>query len=274
MNDRITAEIVRYVAESPANRREDGGRYFDEPLAGFAALDDLLFADYQRIIGPHHLLPCQFLAEDGAAPPVAGTVISWILPICREVRDSNRREERVPSRLWSHTRQFGEALNASLRRHLTAYLSDLGHRAAAPQLSPLWRESAAPDGPTSSWSERHAAYAAGLGTFSLNDGFITERGIAHRLGSVVVATRLPSFTAAPKGRHDNCLFHSVGRCGVCIARCPTKALSRNGHDKNACMAYVYGTVKDLVSERYGVTQTGCGLCQTAVPCEAINPCRN
>jgi len=38
-------------------------------------------------------------------------------------------------------------------------------------------------GPASSWSERHAAYAAGLGTFSLNDALITPKGIAHRLGS-------------------------------------------------------------------------------------------
>lgn len=37
-------------------------------------------------------------------------------------------------------------------------------------------------GIASRWSERHAAYAAGLGTFSLSDGFISSRGIAHRCG--------------------------------------------------------------------------------------------
>jgi len=35
------------------------------------------------------------------------------------------------------------------------------------------------------------AYAAGHGTFSLSDGFITERGIAHRCGSVVTDLPLP-----------------------------------------------------------------------------------
>jgi len=40
-------------------------------------------------------------------------------------------------------------------------------------------------GPSSNWSERHIAYAAGMGTFSLNDAFITEKGIAIKLLSVV-----------------------------------------------------------------------------------------
>jgi epoxyqueuosine reductase len=37
----------------------------------------------------------------------------------------------------------------------------------------------------SSWSERHAAYAAGLGTFGLCDGLITARGKAVRFGSII-----------------------------------------------------------------------------------------
>jgi len=41
------------------------------------------------------------------------------------------------------------------------------------------------DGLASNWSQRHIAYAAGLGTFSLSDGFITPKGIAMRCGSVV-----------------------------------------------------------------------------------------
>jgi epoxyqueuosine reductase QueG len=40
-------------------------------------------------------------------------------------------------------------------------------------------------GYASSWSERHAAHAAGLGTFGLCDGLITPKGKAMRAGSVV-----------------------------------------------------------------------------------------
>jgi epoxyqueuosine reductase len=65
-------------------------------------------------------------------------------------------------------------------------LEQQGHAAVAPMLVPNWtivkseRFSYA-----SSWSERHAAHAAGLGTFGLCDGLITARGKAMRVGSVV-----------------------------------------------------------------------------------------
>ena len=36
---------------------------------------------------------------------------------------------------------------------------------------------------SSAWSERHAAYVAGLGTFSLTRALISERGMAGRYGS-------------------------------------------------------------------------------------------
>ena len=58
---------------------------------------------------------------------------------------------------------------------------------------------------------------------------------------------------------------------MCVARCPVGALSRDGHDKYACSRYVYGTVVEAVAAEYGVTATGCGLCQTKVPCEGQIP---
>jgi epoxyqueuosine reductase QueG len=38
---------------------------------------------------------------------------------------------------------------------------------------------------SSNWSERHAAYTAGLGTFGLCDGLITPLGKAMRVGEGV-----------------------------------------------------------------------------------------
>ncbi len=202
----------------------------------------------------------------------AATVIVWSLPITRVTRESNRREERWPSRPWAQTRSFGEVCNVALRRHLIAFLSGHGHRALAPQLSPVWKEFGdTPVGIASAWSERHAAYAAGLGTFSLNDALITPRGIAHRLGSVVTDLIVaPSDRRWPDHRH-NCLHYREGTCGLCIERCPVGALSRQGHDKYRCREYVYGEVPRAVGEQYQVPHTGCGLCQTRVPCEAQVP---
>jgi epoxyqueuosine reductase QueG len=265
MEDRIRAEIEQFVAQSPLNLHPSGGCHFEAPLVGFAAAGDPLFADYKRIIGDFHLTPEELL-------PGAGTVVCWVLPVARAVRESNRREATFPSRPWAQTRSFGEQLNAALRRHLVAWLEGEGHRAVAPQLSERWREFAdTPVGIASTWSERHASHAAGLGTFSLSDGLITPAGIAHRCGSVVTDLPLVPTPRTYPGHLDNCLWYREGSCGACIGRCPLGAISREGHDKAKCREYVYGTVPAAVGERYGVPQTGCGLCQTRVPCEAAVP---
>jgi epoxyqueuosine reductase QueG len=177
-----------------------------------------------------------------------------------------------PSREWAHTRNYGEKFNTLLRLHVVGFLSGSGYRALAPQLSPAWKRiDDALVGIASTWSERHAAYAAGLGTFSLNDGLITERGIAHRCGSVITDLVLPPTTRSGADPRGNCLYHREGSCGICIDRCPAGALSREGHDKRKCREYVHGEIPCAVGERFQVSELGCGLCQTMVPCEGMIP---
>jgi epoxyqueuosine reductase QueG len=273
MEQQICNEIGRFVGESAANHFPECDRpYFDAPLVGFASAGDPLFAEYKGIIGEFHMTPQEVLAMGCGGETKAASVISWVLPITRETRESNRREDLWPSRDWSLTRSLGEALNAALRRHLVVWLEDRGHRAVAPQLAPFWKEFAdTPVGIASTWSERHAAYAAGLGTFSLNDALITHRGIAHRLGSIVTDLPLVPTPRIAADHRWNCLFFREGTCGLCIERCPVGALTRSGHDKAKCREYVYGTLPEKFGKIYGVAQTGCGLCQTRVPCEGLVP---
>ena len=265
-NDGIVSEICRFVAGHPGNiLLGSDSPYLDSPLVGFSSAADPLYTEYKTIIGQVHLLPGELL-------PAAATIITWILPISRPVRESNRLQTDLPSREWALTRTHGEVINADLRRHLVAWLQEQGVQAVAPQYSPLWQEfRETPVGIASTWSERHAAYAAGLGTFSLSDGLITPRGIAHRCGSVITDLQLaPTPRTALNHRH-NCLYHRDGSCGSCIERCPVGAITLDGHDKSICRELVYGTAPEKLSELYGVPQTGCGLCQTRVPCEAMIP---
>ncbi|NVO00895.1 MAG: epoxyqueuosine reductase [Geobacteraceae bacterium] len=269
MRQKLVDEIIRFVTETPANRLPDGSSpYFETPLVGFAAANDPQFGSYKKVIGEFHLTPQELFAGEFGLEGRAGTVVSWILPIAEHVRKSNRYQGDFPSREWAQTRNFGEGFNSEVRRHVVGWLQENGYRAAAPQLSPQWKEFAeTPKGRSSTWSERHAAYAAGLGTFSLNDALITEKGIAHRCGSVVT-----DLVVAPSERQDrgyawNCLYYREGSCGACIGRCPVGAISFSGHDKVKCCEYVYGAVPGAVAEKYGVKATGCGLCQTRVPCE-------
>jgi epoxyqueuosine reductase QueG len=266
MEQEIRGEIARFIRDEQTCRFPDSGLpYFDEPLIGLAAAGDPLFTQYRTVIGPFHQTPAEVL-------PGAATVFCWSLPITRATRETNRGERRFPSREWAWTRSFGEQCNTALRRRVVALLEGAGHRAVAPQLAPGWRELADPTaGIASTWSERHAAHAAGLGTFSLSGALITVRGVSHRLGSVITDLALPPTPRPYKEPGEWCLFLANGTCGVCVERCPAGSIARDGRNKIPCRDHVYGSAPATVAERYGVTATGCGLCQTRVPCEGRIP---
>ena len=122
----------------------------------------------------------------------------------------------------------------------------------------------------SSWSERHAAHAAGLGTFGLCDGLITARGKALRAGSVVAKITMPITPRPYDDHHAYCLYFAEGTCGKCIDRCPVRAISIAGHDKQRCRKHLQAS-RDYVTETFGFVGYGCGLCQVGVPCESGIP---
>jgi epoxyqueuosine reductase len=189
------------------------------------------------------------------------------------VRKTNRRSRKYPSEEWARIRVYGEEFNVALRRHVVQSLKDAGHEAVAPMLAPNWtvvmsqRFSYA-----SSWSERHAAHAAGLGTFGLCDGLITAKGKAIRAGSVVARISIQP-TPRPYADHRAyCLFYAEGSCGKCIDRCPAGAITKAGHDKEKCRAHLVRS-REYVKKTYRFEGYGCGLCQVGVPCEAGIPVR-
>ena len=269
----VVGEIHRFVLESEFNRcGETGDFWFDEPLVGFASAGDPIFEEYKTIIGEFHLTPREIFEKGSAVPLAEGTVICWILPVALSARETNRAERRWPSLEWARTRTHGEEFNDRLREHVVGFLEKRGYLAVAPVLSSHFRSIHDPRvGPASTWSERHAAYAAGLGTFSLSDGLITERGIAHRCGSVVTNLVPGPNPLRRKSLRGNCLHFHDGSCGACIGRCPVGAIGVSGHDKQKCKEYVYGAIPAETAGRYDVQFLGCGLCQTDVPCEGMNP---
>jgi len=217
------------------------------------------------------MTPREALAQLGRdAPRVA--VVSWILPIAAETRRSNRQLADGPSLRWNHTRFYGEEFNDGLRRHVVALLTASGLPALAPGLSAAFRRSQGPWGLASTWSERHVAYAAGLGTFGLSDGLITARGIAHRCGSVVAGVDWPASPRPYSDPHAYCSYFRDGSCGACIRRCPAGAIGPDGHDKDACQTYIRRVLGEwLKRPGYVGEYLACGLCQTGVPCEAGIP---
>lgn len=269
----VRAEVIQRieecVAHDPANRGENQVPYFDRPLVGFASADDALFLKYKSVIGPFHWTPDEVLLHAfGIDGDTARTVICWVLPITAATRASNRKENRYPSREWGRTRNYGELFNDAVRRLVVDLVVEKGGRAAAPMLLDQWSRVDDPEiGLASTWSERHAAYAAGLGTFSINDGFITSLGITHRIGSVVTDLCLEPSAKFYRDYRENCLTCRGIECGICITRCPVRAITPDGHDKALCNEYTYGPAFKKLSEKYDAEHVGCGLCQTDVPCE-------
>lgn len=275
--DSLEKAIKEFVRESPLNRMPDDPRQpiFEEPLVRYASGDDVLFVQYKTVIAPDHLTPREALGyasgrKPEEMPPLS--VISWILPVAARTRQTNRQEKLKPSRLWSNTRWYGEQFNDALRKHVVDMLTAAGHLACAPVLGQAFKQPRNERGFYSTWSERHVAYVAGQGTFSLSDGFITDRGIAHRCGSVVTDMALPASPRTAATAFSNCLFYADASCRACIKRCPAGAITEAGHDKDKCRQYQV-TQFAAMREEMKVGNTGCGLCQVKVPCEQSVPRR-
>jgi epoxyqueuosine reductase len=242
---------------------------FGAPLVGFAAGDDPLFGELKRHVGASHWTPSEAFALAFTAPAPAAelTVISWILPHTEQTKRDNGRETSFPAKRWAHAKFFGDQFNVALREHLVAALGEAGIAATAPVRLPQFVTADA----TSTWSERHIAYAAGLGTFGLCDGLITPLGKAMRCGSVVARVALPATPRGYSDHHAYCDFFAGTGCAVCAERCPVGAIDERGHDKARCLAYLQRMRREVIERRFGFSTDACGLCQTAVPCESGIP---
>jgi len=286
--------ILRDFIADPARNNMGPGRSdpaWEDFLLGFAAGDDPLFEDLKLHVGPQHWTPSEAFAAarksaaapagPGEAPGGAGapparpgdlTVISWAVCQTEATKAANRRQTRMPSEPWARSRIYGQEGNVALHRVMLDALLDEGYEAVAPSLLPAWAE-ANPhtNGWASTWSERHVAYVSGLGTFGLAGGLITRKGQAIRLGSVVVKAVIPTTPRQYDGPFAYCLHFSGGECAVCANRCPTGSISAEGRDKEACALHLRPRSAEYVKREYGFDGYGCGLCQTAVPCESGIP---
>lgn len=275
--DWLTRAIANFVATSPLNTLGLPGEEvaWDSPLVGFSRGDDDIYHEYKGHIGDFYWTPMeifQLTFPDVAAAPEDLTVISWILPQTRATKDENADQKVYPSTRWAAARDLGEKFNVALRQHVVKKLLDATIQAVAPMYTPHWcRQDSQLYGFASTWSERHAAHAGGLGTFGLCDGLITPVGKAIRAGSVVARLEIPATPRPYQNHQAYCLFFSHGICRKCADRCPVKAISSKGHDKIICQDHLE-KARTYGRKKYGLgNKVGCGLCQVGVPCESRIP---
>ena len=261
----VRASVARLFASTGADR------FFDQPIVGLAAAEDPLFASFKAVIGEHHWTPEEALRKD-FPEAAARSVIAWVLPLREEARAGNRAEASGPSLEWAQARSFGELANEQMRSQLSRVLTELGYPASAPHLTQRklgyhYREL----GFSSHWSERHAAFAAGLGTFSLSASLISRAGSAIRIGTVVTSLSLP----ADEREYGEDPYAWCTMCGECAARCPARAVGPEpaDRDKAGCDGHLTREIPRDRIARFGWLdlELGCGLCQTGVPCESKRP---
>ena len=271
----LTVFIDCSLTEMPLNKMQgcglDDEPVWQSPLVGYASGDDDLFAFFKQDIGSFYWLPEEAFALKYGRPGSCGlTVMSLAFPQTEKTREEQRENWHVPGRRWAYSRQYWPDFTADLSDRLISWLGEQGIRAVDPERLPEWQyQTSARYGYASNWSQRHTAYTAGLGTFGLSDGLITERGKAMRFMSLILEISWPPTPRRYTSHQEWCPYFRDRSCGLCIERCPANAISAEGHDKDKCAAYCRSV--NLAINPGNERTAGCGLCQTAVPCESRRP---
>ena len=269
-NDVITS-AAQFIKDSPKNYINEeeaihpdcvGVQIFETPIFAFGAADDELYTRYKSpdVIGSDFLCPTEWLPE-------AKTVISLFLPFTDKIKKANSANYEWPAAEWLHGRYEGQILLQELLTFLGNSLTEAGYKVVVPSIDKAFGFNVVTteEGTkfTSNWSERHVAYACGLGTFGLSKGLITKKGICGRFGSLITDFDLPK----DKRDYDD-VYEYCTMCGACVPHCPAKAISLNdGKNSLLCSKFL-----DITREKYK-PRYGCGKCQVKVPCTSGVPKR-
>ena len=242
------AELVReYVKAYPS---ENGTpKMWRTPLVGFADVNDPYIRALPQIVAEGHQMP-----EDLMENP--NVIISYFIPFTRELAQENVGiENNAASESWANAYKITNTMMAKLNEYLVGELVKLGYQAAVSNAIMDY------DILKSNWSHRHIAYAAGLGTFGINNMMITKDGCCGRYNSIVA-----NIPVEPDHHltEENCLYKSKGICKKCVENCFSGALTTEGFDRKKC----YETCEKTL-QLYGVDV--CGKCVTNIPCAFMAP---
>ena len=256
LTDLINNSVQDYMS------RDDIATTFGTPIVGFADAWHPFIQSLRNHIDEIHLVPQDVI-------PDAKTVICYFVPFTKELAKTNDPEDRLASAQWARAYEELNALFAQLNQEIIDFLTENGFKAAVTEQATTFDQKKL----VSLWSQRHFAYAAGLGTFGLNNMLITAQGCCGRYSSVVTDMDVPHAGPLPE---EHCLYKKNGSCMKCVEMCPAGALSKDGYDRQKCYAICqenalvhnsYGSSYDNGSgEANSVGSEVCGKCVTGAPC--------
>ncbi len=254
MKSNIKKWITGYIDEYA--RRPEISTAWGRPAVGFAAADSSYIQSLPEIIGSSHGLPQQVM-------PDAKTVIAYYVPFTRELARSNCNGTEYASQQWALAYEQTNEMFGRLNTYIADRLAEYGYRAEVhPAAGTFDHQNLVSD-----WSFRHFAYAAGLGTFGINNMLITPEGCCGRYSTIV--TNLDVDADEPM-QVELCLYKSDGSCGICMKNCPANAFSEAGYDRHRCYEVLSRNAQIYINE--GSSYEGsegsevCGKCITGSPC--------
>ena len=257
----LTHFIQSYI--SAYQQREEIATCYGEPLVGFADAWHPYIQNLPQVISPTHELPQNIL-------PDVKTIIAYYVPFTKDLAKSNRTGGITASPEWARAYEETNALFVELNEELIRFIhAKAGHAGITPKAVTFYQDRLISD-----WSQRHIAYAAGLGTFGLNNMLLTRCGCCGRFSTVLTNLDLEADQPLTE---EYCLYKKNGTCGACVKHCPTGALTYDGYDRFKCYAVCKENAK--IYTQFGSSYTNedgsgsnsvgsevCGKCITGSPC--------
>lgn len=200
----LETAIADFVREY--QNREDIESVWGAPLVGYADAMHPYIQSLRDVISPTHGMP-QDVMED------ASIIVTYFVPFTRELARTNQRKGHLASPEWARTYEETNTMFGELNQFIVDFLTEQGYHAAVSSRAGTFDQQEL----ISDWSQRHIAYAAGLGTFGMNNMLITRKGCCGRYSTVV--TNLDVTPGKPL-EEELCLYRKNGTCGKCIAWSP------------------------------------------------------
>lgn len=265
MKEKVREFIGAFVADY--ERQDDIATSWGEPLVGFASADDSYIQSLPKLIRKGHGAPREVLDD-------ASIIVAYFVPFTRELAKTNLTDTGLASPEWARAYEETNAMFKFLNEALITFLRTRGYDGGvSPKASTFYQDELVSD-----WSQRHFAYAAGLGTFGVNNMLITKRGCCGRYNTVVT-----NLDVEPDGQTEgeHCLYKKDGSCLICVKHCPIGALSAEKYNRHLCYelckknASIHTEFGSSYLDESGDGASGrgsevCGKCVTQSPCAFWN----
>jgi len=265
-------------------------KIFSDPIFGVSNGDDAIFHKFKEVVGLNHLTPLEMWEANGFTGKAKNIrIVSIIFPYSNSIRKASKNADKIPADEYCIGRNQADRFMDVVLKDVIKFFHKKGFIATSGMLSDTFNVKTGRK-IYSNWSERHIAFAAGLGTFSLHEGLITEVGCNVRITSVLTNAPMIITKRDSDEPYGNCLYYSKGTCKKCIERCPANAITEEGHDKFKCAEYgryvresIIERLKPYIQPKWtrfnGVLRkrqppVGCAFCQFDIPCMDKNPVKN